>query len=76
MGLRAQKFSGLGNEILIINLITEEEKFSPSKIKQIQDTNQVNFDQLLIIRPPSKPENDLWVDIYNRDGSEAENCVN
>ena len=55
MALRAQKFSGLGNEILIINLITEEEKFSPSKIKQIQDTNQVNFDQLLIIRPPSKP---------------------
>ena len=27
MGLRAQKFSGLGNEILIINLIAEEEKF-------------------------------------------------
>ena len=76
MGLRAQKFSGLGNEILIINLMSEEEEFSSSKINLIQDTNQVNFDQLLIIRPPSKPENDLWVDVYNRDGSEAENCVN
>ncbi len=75
MRLRAQKFSGLGNEILIINLLSEEE-FSQSKIDLILDTNKVNFDQLLTIKPPSKPENDLWVDIYNRDGSEAENCVN
>ena len=46
MGLRAQKFSGLGNEILIINLMSEEEEFSSSKINQIQNTNQVDFDQL------------------------------
>ena len=38
--------------------------------------DKINFDQLISIKPPIRPDNDLEVDIFNRDASEAENCVN
>ena len=76
MKLRAQKLSGLGNIIVIIDLISQKGEISSETVKRITNKNKITFDQLISIKPPIRPDNDLEVDIFNRDASEAENCVN
>ena len=76
MHLKANKFSGSGNEIILIDFLIQKGSISSVDIKKIVKTGQANFDQLIAIEPPSNKETDLKVKIFNQDGSEAENCVN
>ena len=46
----------------------------PNIIKKCLE--QFNFDQLLLIEPPTDKSADLKLKIYNVDGSLAENCIN
>ena len=74
--LKTSKFSGLGNEILLVDLIRQSGHVDSDLVKKIVLTSQVQFDQLISIEAPSLPHLDFSAKIFNRDGSKAENCIN
>ena len=74
--LKTSKFSGLGNEILLVDLIRQSGCIDSDSVKKIVANNQVQFDQLISIEAPSLPDLDFSATIFNRDGSKAENCIN
>ena len=73
---KTSKFSGLGNEILLVDLIRQSGRIDSDSVKKIVANNQVQFDQLISIEAPSLPDLDFSATIFNRDGSKAENCIN
>ncbi len=74
--LKTSKFSGLGNKILLVDLIRQSGHIDSDLVKKIVANNQVQFDQLISIEAPSLPHLDFSAKIFNRDGSRAENCIN
>ena len=74
--LKASKFSGLGNEILLVDLIRQTGQIDSNSVKKVIEENQVQFDQLISIEAPATPELDFSAQIFNRDGSKVENCIN
>ncbi len=57
------EFSGLGNKILILDLLMQDIKVSPELILKFKSLR--NFDQLLTLEPPNKPDLDLSSRIFN-----------
>ena len=77
MLLRFTKMHGLGNDFMMIDLISQQITLNPQLIKKLSDRRfGIGFDQLLTVLPPAKPESDFRYTIYNADGSEAEQCGN
>ena len=76
MELEAHKLSGLGNIIVIVDLIRQDGVIHQEQILKIISEEQVSFDQLITIEPPEDPELHLKARIFNTDGSEAKNCIN
>jgi len=76
MELKIYIYSGLGNIIALVDLLREEFSFNSRDIVKILEVEGVNFDQLINILPPESPDVDLAVEIYNKDGSIAKNCIN
>ena len=76
MELKLYIYSGLGNIIALVDLLREEFSFNSRDIVKILEVEGVNFDQLIGILPPESPDVDLAVEIYNKDGSIAKNCIN
>ncbi len=74
--LKTSTFSGLGNKILLVDLIRQSGHIDSDLVNKIVANNQVQFDQLISIEAPSLPELDFSAKIFNRDGSRAENCIN
>ena len=77
MQLRFSKMHGLGNDFMVVDMITQRGSLKPQQIQQLSDRNTgIGFDQLLLIETPSSPDVDFRYRIYNADGSEVENCGN
>lgn len=77
MLVRFTKMHGLGNDFMVLDLVTQRVKLTPKIVKKLGDRNfGVGFDQLLIVEPPGSPDVDFRYRIYNSDGSEVENCGN
>lgn len=77
MLLRFTKMHGLGNDFMVIDLVTQNAHIQPRHVKQWGDRHTgVGFDQLLIVEPPSHPDVDFRYRIFNADGSEVEQCGN
>ena len=74
--MQVTKMSSLGNEILILNLLTEERSISSEEVQQFHLKNITTFDQLITIEPPQNSNNHLKSTIFNKDGSIADNCIN
>ncbi len=71
------KMHGLGNDFMVIDAITQSVRITSDIIKKLGDRNLgVGFDQLLLIEPPFDPDLDFHYRIFNRDGSEVEQCGN
>ncbi|MBZ9558872.1 MULTISPECIES: diaminopimelate epimerase [unclassified Modicisalibacter] len=71
------KMHGLGNDFMVVDLVTQRARFDTQQIRQLADRHLgVGFDQLLLVEPPRDPEMDFRYRIYNADGSEVENCGN
>ena len=69
-------YSGIGNLIAIVDGIRADLHISSKEVDHVYNFHGVNFDQLIILLPPSDPQNDLDVKIFNNDGSIASNCIN
>ncbi len=77
MLVRFTKLHGLGNDFMVLDLVTQRVKLSPRMVRKLGDRHfGVGFDQLLIVEPPSDPDVDFRYRIFNADGSEVENCGN
>ena len=77
MLLRFTKMHGLGNDFMMVDLISQPVTLNPKLIKELSDRRfGIGFDQLLTVRPPARPDSDFRYTIYNADGSEAEQCGN
>ena len=77
MLLRFTKMHGLGNDFMVVDLVTQRYKFNSQMVERLGDRKLgVGFDQLLIIEIPSNPDMDFRYRIFNSDGSEVEHCGN
>lgn len=71
------KMHGLGNDFMVIDLVTQRMTLTPELIRLLADRRiGVGFDQLLIVEPPSRPDIDFKYRIFNADGSEVSQCGN
>jgi len=77
MLLRFTKMHGLGNDFMVLDLVSQHAHIQPKHAKQWGDRHTgIGFDQLLIVEAPSNPEVDFRYRIFNSDGSEVEQCGN
>lgn len=77
MLLHFTKMHGLGNDFMVVDLITQRARLRPEQVRALADRRLgVGFDQLLTVEPPQNPDMDFRYRIYNADGSEAESCGN
>lgn len=77
MLLRFTKMHGLGNDFMVIDLVSQSAHIQPKQVRQWGDRHTgIGFDQLLIVEPPALPDVDFRYRIFNADGSEVEQCGN
>src|ERR1700744_3004078 len=71
------KMHGLGNDFVIFD--GREQPFKPKPSSLIALANRrtgVGYDQLVIMLKPKSPKADVYLDMYNSDGSEQRGCGN
>ena len=77
MLLEFSKMHGLGNDFMVIDLVTQRLDLSPERVRQWANPHTgVGFDQLLLVEPPGRPDVDFRYRIFNADGSEVAQCGN
>ncbi|WP_445619973.1 diaminopimelate epimerase [Kushneria sp. Sum13] len=77
MMLHFTKMHGLGNDFMVVDLVTQRARLDSERIRALADRRfGIGFDQLLLVEPPSRPDMDFRYRIFNADGSEVENCGN
>lgn len=77
MLLEFAKMHGLGNDFMVLDLVTQVAHLETAQIAAWADRHTgVGFDQLLVVEPPTDPDADFRYRIFNADGSEAEQCGN
>ncbi|MFT5484560.1 MAG: diaminopimelate epimerase [Halieaceae bacterium] len=77
MVLHFSKMHGLGNDFVVIDLISQNFNILPRHVLQLADRHAgVGCDQVLLVEPPRTPEADFTYRIFNADGGEVEQCGN
>ncbi len=77
MLLHFTKMHGLGNDFMVVDMVSQNLRLPPEKIRRLADRRfGVGFDQLLLVEPPTNPDMDFRYRIFNADGSEVEQCGN
>lgn len=77
MQLHFTKMHGLGNDFMVLDLISQKASLRPEQIRRLADRHfGIGFDQLLVVEAPGTPDADFRYRIFNADGSEVENCGN
>ncbi len=71
------KMHGLGNDFVIFDGREDLMHLKPDQIRKIANRRTgVGCDQLIVMEPPKNRAADVFMRIYNIDGSEAEACGN
>ena len=71
------KMHGLGNDFMVIDLVTQRLDLSKELVALLGDRHLgIGFDQLLVVEPPMRPDVDFSYRIFNTDGTEVEQCGN
>ncbi len=69
--------SALGNDFIVIDAISNQCDLSKMIENELEILKQnMPFDQILCLLPPRNINCDVYLEIYNEDGSQSENCVN
>ena len=77
MQIRFTKMHGLGNDFVVIDLLSQNAELSALQIRQLADRHRgIGCDQLLLVEAPKSPETDFHYRIFNADGEEVEQCGN
>lgn len=77
MRLKFSKMHGLGNDFMVVDLITQAGHIRPERVRELSDRHfGIGFDQLLLVEQPTRPDVDFRYRIFNADGGEVENCGN
>ncbi|MEP5764139.1 MAG: diaminopimelate epimerase [Halieaceae bacterium] len=77
MRLKFTKMHGLGNDFVVIDLISQRCNLRAGHIRKLADRRRgVGCDQVLVVEPPQHPDVDFRYRIYNADGREVEQCGN
>jgi diaminopimelate epimerase len=77
MFLRFTKMHGLGNDFVVIDLISQRFTLREKHIRKLADRRfGVGCDQVLVVEVPNQPDVDFCYRIYNADGGEVEQCGN
>ena len=77
MLLHFTKMHGLGNDFMVVDMVSQNLRLPAEKIRRLADRRLgVGFDQLLLVEPPTNPDMDFRYRIFNADGSEVEQCGN
>lgn len=77
MRVEFTKMHGLGNDFMVIDLVTQRLHLTADLIRRLADRQfGVGFDQMLVVEPPDQPDVDFRYRIFNADGSEVEQCGN
>ncbi len=59
MRIAFSKMHGLGNDFMVLDLVTQDVAFTPELICMWADRRTgIGFDQLLTIEPPTEPDAD------------------
>ena len=75
MQLRFTKMHGLGNDFVVIDLVTQRFYLKDHHIHKLTDRRfGIGCDQLLLVEIPQNPDVDFRYRIFNNDGSEVEQC--
>lgn len=75
--LRFTKMHGLGNDFVVIDLLTQQAQINASLVRRLADRRfGVGCDQVLVVEPPQTPDADFRYRIFNADGGEVEQCGN
>ena len=68
---------GLGNDFVVIDGVTQDIVLSTAQIRALANRNfGIGCDQLLLVEPPSDPDQDFKYRIFNASGDEVEQCGN
>ena len=71
------KMHGLGNDFAIFDGRSQKSDMTPGKIRSLADRQTgIGFDQMVIIEPAKSTDTDVFLRIYNADGSEVGACGN
>ncbi|MGK0499656.1 MAG: diaminopimelate epimerase [Oceanicoccus sp.] len=77
MLLRFTKMHGLGNDFVVLDLISQRFNLLTEQVRLLADRRfGIGCDQLLVVEAPTQPDVDFRYRIFNGDGSEAEQCGN
>jgi len=77
MGTPFLKMHGLGNDFVILDGRAKTLELPPERRRTIADRKLgIGCDQLIVLEPPSERPADVFMRIYNPDGSEAGACGN
>jgi len=77
MIIKFTKMQALGNDFIIIDLVTQRLLLNREQIRRLADRNfGIGCDQVLLVEPPLASNHDFHYRIYNADGTEIEQCGN
>ena len=75
--VRFLKMHGLGNDFVVLDARGGALDLTVPRRRAIADRRLgVGCDQLIVLEPPTEPDADVFMRIYNPDGSEAQACGN
>ncbi|MEE8059713.1 MAG: diaminopimelate epimerase [Pseudomonadales bacterium] len=77
MLLRFTKMHGLGNDFVVLDLLTQRLDLQEKHIRKLADRRfGIGCDQVLVVEVPRQPDVDFRYRIFNGDGGEVEQCGN
>lgn len=77
MRLKFTKMQGLGNDFVVLDLVSQRCNLRSRHIRKLADRRLgVGCDQVLVVEPPGNPDVDFRYRIFNADGREVEQCGN
>ena len=77
MRLKFTKMQGLGNDFVVLDLVSQRCTLRPGHIRKLADRRLgIGCDQVLVVEPPHDPDVDFRYRIFNADGGEVEQCGN